>query len=130
MLVGRVFPMLAATLPDLAFQCGLTSRPVTLSLWEAFMSQLSRTNPIRPSRRLMISGVLMLAASIVGVLVGLTYRPARDLGAVCIFTAVGGAMLLRRGIYGSRGPSDGGDSDGWSSADGDSDSGGDGGGSE
>ena len=94
------------------------------------MPQLSRTNPIRPSRRLMVAGALFLAASIVGVFVGLTYRPARDLGAVCIFTAVGGAMLLRRGLYGSPKPSAGSDTDGWGGGDGDSDSDGDGGGSE
>ncbi|RYJ04127.1 MAG: hypothetical protein EON47_01560 [Acetobacteraceae bacterium] len=90
------------------------------------MPQLSHADPIRPSRKLMVSGALLLAASIVGVLVGLTYRLARDLGAVCVFTAIGGAMLLRRGLYGSRSPSVGGDSDAWSGGDGD----GDGGGSE
>lgn len=86
--------------------------------------------PTRTRRRLMVWGSLVVAVSIAGVIAGLTHRPFRDLGAVCIFAAVGGAMMLKRGLYGSRGPSDGGDSDGWSGGDGDSDSGGDGGGSE
>ena len=94
------------------------------------MPQLNRADPSRPSRMLSTGGSLVVAVSLAGVIAGLTHRPFRDLGAVCIFTAIGGAMMLKRGLFGSRGPSDGGDSDGWSSADGDSDSGGDGGGSE
>ena len=82
--------------------------------------------PRKRSPGLIAWGAVIGVISIAGVIAGLAFRPMRDIGALGIFTAVGGAMLIRRGLHGPRGNSgsDSGDGD-FADGDGNGDGGGD-----
>ena len=77
-----------------------------------------RPDPGRRSPRLIAWGAVVGASGLAGVVAGLSLRPLRELGALCIFGAVGGAMMLRRGLCGPPDNAGSGSGDGGSDSDG------------
>ena len=82
---------------------------------------MAGSRPDSRSPGLIAWGAAIGLLGVAGIVAGLAIRPLREFGALCIFVAVGGAMMAWRGLHGRPGNS------GSSSSDGDGDGGGDGG---
>jgi hypothetical protein len=80
---------------------------------------LSGSSPHRKSRGLIGWGAAAGVSSTAGIIAGLTIRPLRELGALCIFGAVGSAMMVWRGLYGPPADTESDSSDGVDGSDGD-----------
>lgn len=80
---------------------------------------MSGSSPYRKSRSLIEWGAAAGVSSTAGIIAGLTIRPLRELGALCIFGAVGSAMMVWRGLYGPPANTESDSGDGVNGSDGD-----------
>ena len=80
---------------------------------------MSVSSPCKKSRSLVGWGAAVGVSSTAGIIAGLTIRPLRELGALCIFGAVGGAMMVWRGLHGPLADTESDSSDGVNGSDGD-----------